>query len=932
MSIIEKFSLKTLDAVERAGRIAVKYGHKNTTSWHLASALLVHQDGPTRNYLTQAGADLSAFAVKVDARLLGQPRARVNEQTTPISRSLERVFFNAEEHATAAAEKYININHLLLGLIDDSDVLEALNECGTTRAALLKVLRDPPRSAANGAAPGRGVTTHVSGGPASTPAAAAGAAGAAPAAPVGPVSEPEYLDKYTRDLTDAARKGELDPLIGRHNEVQLSVEILSRRMKNNPILIGEPGVGKTAIIEGLAQRIAAGLVPDDMKKCRLLALDLGQLIAGARYRGEFEERLQRLLAEVADAGNIILFIDEIHMLIGAGGQEGAMDAANLLKPALSRGQLRCMGATSTEEYRKKIEKDQALMRRFQVVQVAEPTVDETISMLRGVKSKYEAHHGLRVLDEAIAAAVKLSRRYITDRFLPDKAFDLLDQTAASVRLGVAAKPDAVEALDRRIVELEIESAALTAETGARAVERLAAAKLELAKAKAETAALTQRWEREKNAAGAVRAAKQKLADARAEKEQAVRDENFARVAELQYKVIPEAEKVLAQYADIDVEASQAKPAITEVGVADIAATVSRITGIPASSIVEKEKERLMQLEAHLRKRVVGQDEALVSVAKAVRRARAGVQNPNRPIASFLMLGPTGVGKTELAKALAEFLFDDERALLRIDMSEFMEKHSAAMLVGAPPGYVGYEEGGVLTNKVKRRPYSVILFDEVEKGHPDVYNLFLQLLDDGRLTDSQGQTVDFTNTIVVMTSNLGSEHIKVTSTPEEYGEMCAGVMSAVRARFRPELINRLDEVMVMRPLTMEAMKPIVDIQLSRLAARLTDRHISIEVREGARTLLAEAGYNPMYGARPLQRVIQTRLGDALAEKIVAGAIAEGQAVVVDAVNGQIDIRAAGEAAPVVVTAEPGAETLVAPVLGANGAAAVKNGTTEPTAAV
>ena len=863
--MIEKLAGSSLDAVERASRLAVKRGDRNVTQWHLLAALLDGGDGAVRALLGRAAVDLVELAGAIESRLAAQPRARPGEVETPINRGLERVFIHAEDRAASAGGKKIELPHLLHALVEDSEVAGAVEDAGARRetlVALIAELRAPQRvPVAN-----------------------------APAAPDGD-ADADVLARYTRDLTEAARRGAIDPLVGRDAEVRLTIEILSRRQKNNPILVGEPGVGKTAIVEGLARAIVAGHVPDELQRCRLLALDLGQVVAGARYRGEFEERLQKILAEVIAQGNVILFIDEIHAVVGAGSAEGSMDAANLLKPALSRGALRCMGATTTVEYRRRIQKDSALMRRFQVVDVREPTIDETISMLRGLKEKYELHHGVRLLDEAIVAAAKLGKRYLTDRFLPDKAFDLLDQAAASVRLRVSSKPEPLEELDRRIITLEIESHALESESSPAVQRRLAAVKSELERLQKESGELSAKWRREKGAIELVRAAKRELEAALREKEQCIAGESFARVAELQYKVIPACEKVLAEYADVDVAGARLLDA--EVGEREVAAAVSRITGIPAESIVESEKERLMQLESHLRRRVVGQDEAVTAVAKAVRRARAGVQSPTRPIASFLMLGPTGVGKTELARALAEFLFDDDKAMVRLDMSEYMEKHSAALLVGAPPGYVGYEAGGVLTNKVRRRPYSVVLFDEVEKGHPDVYHLFLQLLDEGRLTDSQGQTVDFTNTIVLMTSNLGSEHIRVAETPEDRQAMTRAVLDAVRARFRPEFLNRLDDLLLFNTLTPERMKPIVDIQLARLSSLLRDRHLELDVRDGARALLAEVGYNPVFGARPLQRAIQTLVQDALAEQIVSGAIAAGQTVVVDAVDGRIEVARAGE---------------------------------------
>jgi len=843
--MIDRFSLKCQETLERASRLAVKKGHRHVGPWHLLGALLDGGAKPT----------LATFSVKVETHLLAQPRANAGDEETPISRSLEAAFVRADELVTARGGKRIELAHLIAAVADGTDVAAALTEAGVAREQLVAALTEAPRVSADGSEPAGGEGGH--------------------------------LDKYTRDLTDAAWKGELDPLIGRDAEVKLAVEVLSRRGKNNPILVGEAGVGKSAIAEGLAQRIAEGKVPAELRAARLLALDLGQLVAGARYRGEFEERLQSLLQEVADAGNVILFIDEIHLLVGAGGAEGSMDAANLLKPALARGQVRCLGATTPSEYRKRIEKDPALTRRFQVVSIGEPSVVESVAMLRGLKAKYEKHHGLRILDEAIGAAVRLSRRYLSDRCLPDKAIDLLDQTAAAVRLGRVAQPAALDALERQVVTLELERMAIAGEDGPRVRERLAAVEAELAGLTAERDQAKATWERARGAVDALTAARRTLDAALDEKQACIASGAFARVAELDYKVIPACEKQLAAYADVDLDASAPETAVSERNVAE---TLARVTGIPAASIVESERDRLLGLEAHLRRRVVGQDEALAAVARAVRRARAGVQSPTRPIASFLLLGPTGVGKTELAKTLAELLFDDESALVRIDMSEFMEKHAAAMLVGAPPGYVGYEEGGVLTNKIRRRPYSVILFDEVEKAHPDVYNLFLQLLDEGRLTDSHGQTVDFTNTIVLLTSNLGAEHMRPVETDEAWAEIGEAVMQSVRGRFRPELINRLDDLLLFRPLTPTVMAPIVDIQLARLQALLGERRISLEVGADARACLAEAGYHPTMGARPLQRVIQRRVQDPLAQKIVEGAIGEGQRVLIDLRDGELDIRA------------------------------------------
>lgn len=864
--IIDKLNLKSQSALERASRLAVKQGHQVVTPWHLLLAILQQEGKPTADLLAQASVDVTGLTARVEAKLLGQPRAKVGQEQTPISRGLEKLLIVAEESASQAGAKTIGINHLLLGMLDDGEALGALQESGGKRDALERALHQP----------------------------VGGGYGGADRMP----GEFEFLEKYTRDMTAQAEAGELDPVIGRDSEIKLAIEILSRRSKNNPIIIGEPGVGKTAIAEALALRIFTGQVPEEMRRMRLLSLDLGQLIAGARFRGEFEERLKQLLEEIATAGNVILFIDEIHMIIGAGGSEGSVDAANLLKPALSRGELRCMGATTLAEFRKRFEKDPALSRRFQIVAVDEPSVEETVSMLRGVKEKYELHHGVRIIDESIIAAVNLSRRYLTERFLPDKAFDLLDQTSAAVRLAAASKPAPLEALDQQILKLEIESRALQNETAQKPRERLIAIADELEGLKAQSGELTAKWDREKNGIAKVQEARRQLEEALRDKERAVREEDFARVAEIEYKVIPAAEKTLEEYGDVQVSDESLLDVV--VHESDIAGTVSRITGIPSNKMIGSERDKLLHLEDHLRRRVVGQEQALNVVAKAVRRSRAGVQAPNRPLASFLMLGPTGVGKTELAKSLAEFLFDDEHALVRIDMSEYMEKHSAALLTGAPPGYVGYEEGGVLTNKVRRKPYSVLLFDEVEKGHPDVFNLFLQLLDDGRLTDSQGQTVNFSNTIVILTSNLGAERIQPTETEEEHAAMVAAIMEVVRTRFRPEFLNRLDDILIFRQLTLEVMKPIVDIQIGKLAKLLMDRDIVLDVQPAARELLAEAGFNPLFGARPLQRVIQQRLQDPLAEMIIAGHVRDGAGVLVDVEEGELVID-------VTVEVEPGEET-------------------------
>lgn len=852
--IIEKFSVKAQDVIESACRLAVKRDHEYVTPWHMLSVMLQPKDVLTRQYLSHTSIDLEALGARVDGQLLTQSKGKADSSQTPISRDLEKVFILAEEASNRTKEKYIGINHIMLGMLPAEDMAKAFSDAGADRQELETLLTQPQKGRFSAGEEGAG--------------------------------DFEYLTKYTLDLTERARQGGLDPVIGRDKEVRFAIQILSRRLKNNPIIIGEPGVGKTAIVEGLAQRIVNGAVPDDLKTASILSLDMGQLIAGAKFRGEFEERFKRLLQEVIDAGNVILFIDEIHMLIGAGGSEGTMDAANLIKPALSRGEIRCIGATTLEEYRKHFEKDAALMRRFQIVMVEEPSLDETITILRGVKEKYEVHHGIQILDAALIASAKLSKRYIMDRFLPDKAVDLIDQASASLRIGLSSKPEEIAEIDRRIVDLEIEIRALKHETDTQTEERLSNLRQEMEELKGKSRQLTEKWEKERKALTEVQEAKKVLEEAKREMEQKIREEDFARVAELQYKIIPKCNNTLEEYADVDISGKGfLRKTITE---DDIADTVSRLTNIPVSKIMSSEIDKLLHLEDYLRRRVVGQDDVLTVISKAIRRSRAGVQNPNRPIASFLMLGPTGVGKTEVCKALAEYMFDDESALVRIDMSEFMEKHSVARLVGAPPGYVGYEEGGVLTNSVRRKPYSVILFDEVEKGHADVFNLFLQLLDDGRLTDSQGQTVNFTNTVVLMTSNLGSESIRPAETEEEIQEMNASIMKAVRSHFRPEFINRLDDILIFKQLTMEGMKIIADIQIKRLAKLLKEKEMQLLVKDEAFVLLGELGYNPLMGARPLNRVIQTRIQDPLAEDIISGRIKPGDTVYVSVKEDQLVI--------------------------------------------
>ncbi|MFN5243551.1 MAG: ATP-dependent chaperone ClpB, partial [Novosphingobium sp.] len=696
----------------------------------------------------------------------------------------------------------------------------------------------------------------------------------------------DAMKKYARDLTQAARDGKLDPVIGRDEEIRRTVQILARRTKNNPALIGEPGVGKTAIAEGLALRIANGDVPDSLKDRRLMSLDMGSLIAGAKYRGEFEERLKAVLDEVKGAeGEIILFIDEMHTLIGAGKGEGAMDASNLLKPALARGELHCIGATTLDEYQKYVEKDPALQRRFQPVFVGEPTVEDTISILRGLKEKYALHHGVRIADNAIVAAATLSNRYIADRFLPDKAIDLMDEAASRIRMEVESKPEEIEVLDRRIIQLKIEELALAKESDQPSKDRLATLKEELANLEQQSAELTTRWQNERDKIAAEGKIKEALDHARLELEQAQRAGDLARAGELSYGKIPELEKQLAEAQGVDTSNMLLREEVTA---DDIASVVSKWTGIPVDRMMEGEREKLLKMEEVIGQRVIGQQDAVIAVSKAVRRARAGLQDPNRPLGSFLFLGPTGVGKTELTKALAGFLFDDDTAMVRIDMSEFMEKHSVARLIGAPPGYVGYEEGGVLTEAVRRRPYQVVLFDEVEKAHSDVFNVLLQVLDDGRLTDGQGRQVDFTNTLIILTSNLGSQYLANLEDGQDVESVEPQVMEVVRGHFRPELLNRLDEIILFHRLGVEHMAPIVEIQVGRVAKLLKDRKIVLELTDAAKRWLGRVGYDPVYGARPLKRAVQRYLQDPLAEKLLGGEVPDGSTVKIDEGDGALTI--------------------------------------------